>query len=182
MCRPRPSESQRSIAAPSRRTTPRRGRPDTDQRFRERRFACGAGAEQRQSHSPPRRPKDTCEMTVFCVPGHDHAEVSRPSGCGRAAAGRRPAPRAAAVTSRTARRRLIPSRAATSCFQFASATSTGARARPIMIEDAIMIPPGRLLHHHQISTDPEHRRLQDEAQHLGCGAEISRGRQRRRVL
>ena len=50
----------------------------------------------------------------------------------------------AAVTLQISRRRVRPWRAATSCFQVPSATSTGASARPIMIDDAIMTPPDAL--------------------------------------
>ena len=46
-----------------------------------------------------------------------------------------------AVTLQISRRRPMPWRAAISCFQLPSATSTGASARPIMIDDAIMMPP-----------------------------------------
>src|SRR5205085_11361220 len=49
-----------------------------------------------------------------------------------------------AVTLQISRRRMIPCRAATSCFQLPKATSTGASARPIMIEEAIMMPPDAL--------------------------------------
>jgi hypothetical protein len=46
-----------------------------------------------------------------------------------------------AVTLQMSRRRAIPWRAATSCFQLPSAISTGASARPIIIDEAIMMPP-----------------------------------------
>ena len=49
-----------------------------------------------------------------------------------------------AVALHTSRNRAMPWRAATSCFQLPSATSTGANARPIMIDDAIMTPPEAL--------------------------------------
>ena len=42
------------------------------------------------------------------------------------------------------RKRARPCRAATSCFQLPSAISTGASARPIRIDDAIMMPPEAL--------------------------------------
>ena len=49
-----------------------------------------------------------------------------------------------AVALQMSRSRVMPWRAATSCFQLPSATSTGASARPIMIEEAIMMPPEAL--------------------------------------
>src|SRR5262245_58762990 len=49
-----------------------------------------------------------------------------------------------AVILQISRRRATPWRAATSCFQVLSATSTGASARPIMIDEAIMMPPEAL--------------------------------------
>jgi len=50
----------------------------------------------------------------------------------------------AAVALQMSRRRVMPWRAATSCFQVPSAISTGASARPIMIDEAIMMPPEAL--------------------------------------
>jgi hypothetical protein len=49
-----------------------------------------------------------------------------------------------AVALQMSRRRVRPWRAAASCFQVPSAISTGASARPIRIEDAIMMPPDAL--------------------------------------
>src|SRR4029078_7899970 len=50
----------------------------------------------------------------------------------------------AAVAMQISRRRAMPWRAAASCFHELSAISTGASARPIMIEEAIMTPPEAL--------------------------------------
>ena len=49
-----------------------------------------------------------------------------------------------AVALQMSRKRARPCRAATSCFQLPSAISTGASARPIRIDDAIMMPPEAL--------------------------------------
>ena len=53
------------------------------------------------------------------------------------------------------------------------ARSTGASARAVRIEPAMMMPRGRLLVDHQIGADGEHRRLQHHAQHLGDRAETA---------
>ena len=79
-------------------------------------------------------------MTMRSLPGTVTVRSSTESiwrGRGSATAGAA----GAAVAFKTARRRLIPWRAATSCFQLDSAISIGASARPIMIDEAIMMPP-----------------------------------------
>ena len=84
--------------------------------------------------------KEMLERRVRSPPGTVTVRSSTDSfWCGRGSATASAA--GAAVAFRTSRRRPMPWRAATSCFQLASATSIGASARPIMIDEAIMMPP-----------------------------------------
>ena len=89
------------------------------------------------------------EKETFCtiglsVPGAATAELLHRTARGRAAAASPAARRPVPSTLQISRSRAMPWRAATSCFQLPSATSTGASARPIMIEEAIMMPPDAL--------------------------------------
>ena len=70
-------------------------------------------------------------------------------------------------------RRCQPCRAATKPRQFAIARSTGASARALRIEPAMMMPRGGLLIDHEIGADGEHARLQHHAQHSGCRSEAA---------
>ena len=71
-------------------------------------------------------------------------EIPAPTIRGRDAAACTGGAGGCAVALQISRRRAMPWRAATSCFQLPSAISTGASARPIMIDDAIMMPPDAL--------------------------------------
>ena len=58
----------------------------------------------------------------------------------------------------------------TKARQLAIAASIGASARPIMIEAAIIAPAVSSLPDDEIGAEPEHRRLQQQPQHLGEAA------------
>ena len=77
-------------------------------------------------------------------PGAADREILHRQFAARTRQHRPAAPAAVRSPCKMSRRRAMPWRAATSCFQVPSATSTGASARPIMIEDAIMMPPDAL--------------------------------------
>ena len=72
---------------------------------------------------------------------------------------------AGSMPSRPLRRRQLW-RAAMKPRQLAIATSTGASARDVRIELAMMMPADGLLIDHQLGADPQHRRLQRHAQDL----------------
>ena len=89
---------------------------------------------------PAESANDTSETIKCWVPGADTARLCTDKCCcGRGS--RTGGVAGTAVACKIPRSRAMPWRAATSCFQVPKATSMGASARPITIEEAIMIPP-----------------------------------------
>ena len=170
MCRPRSSEFQRSIAAPSRRTVPAAAGQMPTSVFAREDFPA-ALAPNSANPVPALRPKDTCDTTFFCVPGTTDAEVLDyqaaiwPLQDDRRRHGQRRdfEDGAQAVHPLSCRDELLPVRQRdfNRCQRAAHHDRRGDH-------DA----PGSLLHHDQVGSNPEHRRLQGEAQDLCRGTQI----------